>query len=83
MNAPLSISMPAEAVNGPTDYKAGLPAGVVNILVGLGPEVGAQLVDHPLVEMVSFTGSTRVGKLTVASAARPVFFDPGTENRII
>jgi acyl-CoA reductase-like NAD-dependent aldehyde dehydrogenase len=50
--------------------EAGLPAGVVNVVVGLGPDVGAPLVDHPLVEMVSFTGSTRVGKMTMAAAAR-------------
>lgn len=49
--------------------EAGLPDGVVNILAGTGAEVGAPLVSHPLVEMVSFTGSTRVGKLTMASAA--------------
>lgn len=49
--------------------EAGLPDGVVNILVGTGAAVGAPLVGHPLVEMVSFTGSTRVGKLTMASAA--------------
>ncbi|RWH36715.1 MAG: aldehyde dehydrogenase family protein, partial [Mesorhizobium sp.] len=48
---------------------AGLPDGVVNILAGLGADVGAPMVSHPLVEMVSFTGSTRVGKMTMASAA--------------
>ena len=49
--------------------QAGLPDGVVNILAGLGGEVGAPMVSHPLVEMVSFTGSTRVGKMTMASAS--------------
>ena len=48
---------------------AGMPAGVVNVVAGLGADVGAAMVSHPLVEMVSFTGSTRVGKLTMASAA--------------
>jgi acyl-CoA reductase-like NAD-dependent aldehyde dehydrogenase len=49
--------------------EAGLPEGVVNVLAGLGGDVGAPMVSHPQVEMVSFTGSTRVGKLTMASAA--------------
>jgi acyl-CoA reductase-like NAD-dependent aldehyde dehydrogenase len=49
--------------------EAGLPEGVVNVLAGLGGDVGAPMVLHPQVEMVSFTGSTRVGKLTMASAA--------------
>lgn len=48
---------------------AGVPAGVVNVIAGLGAEVGAPMVSHPLVEMISFTGSTRVGRLTMASAA--------------
>ena len=47
-----------------------MPAGVVNIVAGTGAEVGAPMVDHPLVDMVSFTGSTRVGKLTMAAAAQ-------------
>jgi acyl-CoA reductase-like NAD-dependent aldehyde dehydrogenase len=50
--------------------EAGLPAGVVNVIAGLGADVGAPMVSHPLVEMVSFTGSTRVGKLTMAAAAQ-------------
>lgn len=49
--------------------EAGVPAGVVNILAGLGADVGAPMVSHPLVEMVSFTGSTRVGKMTMAAAS--------------
>ena len=49
--------------------EAGVPAGVVNVVAGLGADVGAPMVAHPLVEMVSFTGSTRVGKLTMAAAA--------------
>ncbi len=50
--------------------QAGVPAGVVNVLAGLGADVGAPMVSHPLVEMVSFTGSTRVGKMTMATAAQ-------------
>ena len=50
--------------------EAGVPAGVVNIVAGTGAEVGAPMTTHPDVDMVSFTGSTRVGKLTMANAAQ-------------
>ncbi|HEV7310688.1 aldehyde dehydrogenase family protein [Ensifer sp.] len=49
---------------------AGVPAGVVNIVTGTGPEVGAPMTTHPDVDMVSFTGSTGVGRLTMANAAQ-------------
>lgn len=42
--------------------EAGIPAGVFNVLVGKGSQAGAALVSHPLVNKVSFTGSTAVGK---------------------
>lgn len=48
--------------------QAGLPAGVVNIVTGYGNRVGAALVNSPLVDMISFTGSTRVGR-EIASQA--------------
>ncbi|MCX5513642.1 sorbosone dehydrogenase [Kaistia algarum] len=50
--------------------QAGLPDGVCNIVLGTGPEVGQHMVQHPSVDMISFTGSTRVGKATVAAAAQ-------------
>jgi len=43
--------------------EAGFPDGVVNIVTGDGPSAGAPLVRHPLVNKISFTGSTEVGKL--------------------
>lgn len=42
--------------------EAGIPPGVFNVLIGRGAEVGPALVAHPLVNKVSFTGSTAVGK---------------------
>lgn len=42
---------------------AGLPPGVINLLVGTGPQAGQPLAEHPLVRRMSFTGSTSVGKL--------------------
>ena len=43
--------------------EAGLPPGVLNIVQGLGDEAGAPLVEHPDVGVISFTGSTEVGKI--------------------
>jgi acyl-CoA reductase-like NAD-dependent aldehyde dehydrogenase len=42
--------------------EAGVPAGVVNVVAGTGPEVGGAIVRHPLVAKVSFTGATATGK---------------------
>ena len=50
--------------------KAGVPAGVFNLVNGDGPGVGAALSSHKDVDMVSFTGSTRAG-IAVAQAAAP------------
>lgn len=48
---------------------AGLPRGVFNLVPGRGREVGYQLVTHPDVDQVSFTGSTQVGSSIAATAA--------------
>jgi phenylacetaldehyde dehydrogenase len=48
--------------------EAGLPAGVVNIVTGLGETAGRALTSHPDVDKVAFTGSTEVGKLIVGAA---------------
>ena len=50
--------------------EAGLPPGVVNVVTGFGAEVGAPLVEHPLVRKVSFTGSDATGRRIGAQAAR-------------
>lgn len=50
--------------------EAGLPAGVVNIVLGFGQPVGALMAEHPHVDMVSFTGSTAVGKAISAAASK-------------
>ncbi|MFZ0715072.1 aldehyde dehydrogenase family protein, partial [Mycobacterium sp.] len=51
---------------------SGLPAGVLNIVYGRGPVVGEAIAAHPGIDMISFTGSTRAGKLVSAVAARTV-----------
>ncbi|MBM3686607.1 MAG: gamma-aminobutyraldehyde dehydrogenase [Actinobacteria bacterium] len=48
---------------------AGIPAGVLNVIIGRGPEAGEALVGHPDVAMVSFTGSTPVGRRVMEIAA--------------
>ena len=47
---------------------AGFPAGVVNIVNGLGAEAGQALAEHPGVDKISFTGSTATGRSIVATA---------------
>ncbi len=49
--------------------EAGLPAGVVNIVLGYGQPVGALMASHDGVDMVTFTGSTAVGKSIAAAAS--------------
>ncbi|TEO04721.1 aldehyde dehydrogenase family protein [Pseudomonas aeruginosa] len=49
--------------------EAGFPPGVVNIITGLGENVGAALAAHPEVDKISFTGSTTVGHLILQAAA--------------
>ena len=60
---------PATAwVFGRLAQETGLPAGVLNIVHGYGEEAGASLVEHPDVGVISFTGSTEVGRIIQRSA---------------
>ena len=52
--------------------EAGLPAGVLNIVHGLGPKVGSAIVAHPDVKAISFTGGTKTGE-EIARVAAPMF----------
>ena len=63
--APLNAILFAEIL-----HSAGVPAGVFNLVNGDGPTVGQAIAEHPGVDMVSFTGSTRAG-IEVARAAAP------------
>ena len=66
--------------------EAGLPHGVVNVVNGIGPEVGAALVEHPDLAAVSFTGSSEVGRLVSVSCApkmRPCHLEMGGKNILI
>jgi aminomuconate-semialdehyde/2-hydroxymuconate-6-semialdehyde dehydrogenase len=52
--------------------EAGLPKGVLNIVHGLGPKVGAALTAHPNIPVISFTGGTKTGA-EIARVAAPMF----------
>jgi aldehyde dehydrogenase (NAD+) len=65
--APLTAGLLASIVD-----EAGLPDGVFNLVHGTGPVIGEALAAHPLVDMVSFTGSTRAGRRVAAVGAETV-----------
>ncbi|WP_063731484.1 gamma-aminobutyraldehyde dehydrogenase [Streptomyces sp. RTd22] len=64
---PLTSVMFAEAAG-----EAGIPDGVINVVTGTGATAGHALVSHPDIAMVSFTGSTAVGRRVAAAAAGDV-----------
>ncbi|MGB1216941.1 MAG: aldehyde dehydrogenase, partial [Saprospiraceae bacterium] len=64
---PMTAFMLAQACE-----EAGLPAGVLNILHGLGPKVGQAIVVHPKIKAISFTGGTSTGR-EIARVAAPMF----------
>jgi phenylacetaldehyde dehydrogenase len=88
---PLSMLRLAELM-----AEAGLPAGVVNVLNGMGETTGQALVDHPDVDKIAFTGSTDVGRQIVRSSvgnlkrvslelggkSPNVFFDDAPDDRV-
>jgi aldehyde dehydrogenase (NAD+) len=65
--APLSSFHFAEAC-----VEAGLPAGVFNLVSGTGPEIGEAIATHPLIDIVSLTGSVRAGSRVMELASRSV-----------
>lgn len=64
---PLTANLLAEVI-----HEVGLPAGVVNIIHGLGSETGQAIVENPKVNIISFTGGTATGR-KVAETAAPMF----------
>ena len=52
--------------------EAGLPAGVLNIIHGVGARAGQAIIEHPEIKAISFTGGTVTGK-TIAATAAPMF----------
>ena len=62
--APISAILFAEMID-----EAGFPSGVFNLINGDGPGVGTDISGHPGIDMISFTGSTRAGRLISKNAA--------------
>jgi betaine-aldehyde dehydrogenase len=59
--------------------EAGLPDGCMNVVTGSGSTIGQALIEHPKVDMLSFTGSTAVGRRVVEAAGRTNFKKLGLE----
>ncbi len=79
--APLTASMLAEIAQ-----RAGMPDGVLNVVQGIGEEVGAALVAHPDVDRIAFTGSVATGKLVAGAAAQnltPVSLELGGKSAFV
>lgn len=65
--APMTCSLMADIA-----HAAGIPAGVLNVLQGIGESAGDALVNHPDLDRISFTGSTGTAKLIGQAAARSI-----------
>jgi aminomuconate-semialdehyde/2-hydroxymuconate-6-semialdehyde dehydrogenase len=79
--APLTASLLADITR-----DAGLPDGVFNVVQGIGEEAGAELVAHPDVARVSFTGSVATGRLVAAAAGAhltPVSLELGGKSPLL
>ncbi|MFK0284929.1 aldehyde dehydrogenase family protein [Streptomyces sp. NPDC090499] len=66
--------------------ETGIPPGVVNVLTSSGPETGELLTTHPGIDMITFTGSTPVGKAIMAAASatlKRVFLELGGKSAMI
>lgn len=67
-------------------HDAGLPAGVVNTVLGYSEEIGDRLVEHPKVDMITYTGETVVGRSIAARAGErlvPVSLELNAKNALI
>jgi len=79
--APFTCSLLADFAQ-----EAGLPAGVLNVVQGIGEEAGAALVEHPGVSRISFTGSVETGRLIAQKAGErlvPVSLELGGKSPLI
>ncbi|MGI9371169.1 MAG: NAD-dependent succinate-semialdehyde dehydrogenase [Hyphomicrobiales bacterium] len=52
--------------------RAGIPAGVINVVTGKASEIGGELTANPIIRMLSFTGSTEIGKVLMEQCAATV-----------
>src|ERR1700756_2036102 len=67
---PAELTPPSALRLGELALEAGIPEGVLNVVVGKGLVVGTRLVEHPDVAKIGFTGSTEVGQEVMRGAAR-------------
>ncbi len=64
--------------------EAGIPAGVLNVVTGQGREIGDYLVGHPMVNMIAFTGSSKVGKhISTVAGMKPLLMELGGKDAAI
>lgn len=80
-DTPISADFMARAL-----IEAGVPAGVLNVVQGLGAEVGPLIASHAEVDVVSFTGSTRVGRMIAREAGeslKKVSLELGGKNAML
>ncbi len=83
--SPLSATLLTQIMDG-VIRKHGLPAGVVNMVHGLGEEAGKALTEHPLIKAVGFVGDSKTGALIMAQGAptlKRVHFELGGKNPVI
>lgn len=72
-DAPIPLVMFARVLE-----EAGLPAGVLNVITGRGGEIGDRLASHPDVSMISFTGSSEVGRgISAKAGPKPMHLELG------
>ena len=83
--SPLSATLLTEIMDG-VIRKHGLPAGVVNVVHGVGETAGKALTEHPLIKAVGFVGDSKTGSLIMAQGAptlKRVHFELGGKNPVI
>ena len=83
--SPLTATLLTEIMDG-VIRRHGLPAGVVNMVHGLGEDAGRALTEHPLIKAVGFVGDSRTGSAIMAQGAptlKRVHFELGGKNPVI
>jgi 5-carboxymethyl-2-hydroxymuconic-semialdehyde dehydrogenase len=83
--SPLSATLLTEIMDG-VIRKHGLPAGVVNLVHGMGETAGKALTEHPLIKAVGFVGDSKTGSLIMRQGAptlKRVHFELGGKNPVI
>jgi 5-carboxymethyl-2-hydroxymuconic-semialdehyde dehydrogenase len=83
--SPLTATLLTQIMDGAI-RKHGLPAGVVNMVHGLGEEAGKALTEHPLIKAIGFVGDSKTGSAIMAQGAptlKRVHFELGGKNPVI